>query len=1364
MKEGQGLGEEEILRRLFGREGGCFAKDEFEGSKDESRILMEILYRNNVSDASNGSLVSGAVKYEQNGDNDLPGKVDVENAKQMRLSCTLGGNVNSSVASGSLEVAGGVSFPDPSGVCHQVSYCIVETSGCSVVSSRHLISVTGHSDDPDDGMVPEHDIKNQQKEHEKALVRVKSDTCSGSNVRCASRWSGHPSAVLEEIRRSLTNQRIKEVEILFSDGFDTSRKMEFTKKLPGRLRLHACHLLTDAGWKIEARKRRYHTNPDFFYISPEGCVLNSLIRAWISCGEGLYAKSSNSEYDGIGRQWFSTDEFYVDMTDTLVYIEKAIQHQETTLPHLLWWQLLDPFMAVVCIDRKISFLKCEGKGLNAVDSVTSIIKGSRKMIMDIKAVTEARNHIAEPKSCPVGSSDRSLVPIHTDTNVVDEVQDHIAESKSCQMRSSERSLVPVLMDKKAVTEIQEHIIESKSCLMGNSERSLEPVLVSDEDRNQQLTAVQYCPGVKNKRTFKKREDKALSDAYRSCRSMKKLARCIRKRLCDSKKLKHVKLKDAARQPETKSRRSKCVMLAQKSSQIDIPVIVPTSIGSPQETAAPAAKESASYAHRFLEHCSSNKLLDCTFQECTATADSNEKLLVGNQPRKKMKIDYPTEKTFSNLEDGQTDGTQSDAMNSSPRAVSHVESLDSQIARGDGVRKVLKFEEFDRAEGHLASEAQPGDANIEFQEEQPKEMVQHNSMLSRNTCNLFLINQTFAHSLQERQVLYLYPPQEALCFNMDDNGTQEVLGYVNIADSMDGVDMRQVVQPSLCQPGIQGVNMQQAVQPSFYQPAIQGVTMQHTMQLSFYQPGIEGVNMQQAVQPSFYQPSLMGSVFLYGVDNQGLIDNVNFPLQQEGFHSASYVDPSLDDKLVAASSSKKLKRRKQKIEGTDKASKSEMKKSSVAKTSSSVTRRVHKKSKKLSEIEATEANNKFVGANLSSENCGEALCHDKINYLDFSVPREEGVKLRAPNPEDFLEDQSGKDSKMVIKNPSAVAEASSLKKTRKGPAKRPPKSETTSAKRNKKDKKDFLPIPLKDESGSILLKFDRGQEDVPLVSNDFEDYSHSYNEKNSNRDVGLVHGESPANKSDLCKENRQKNIIQRKIDNNDLLISAIINDYHISTNDNSAAKIQLSRSKSTRKRKSHSRCSKSSLQTTEKGGEYFPSRKKITLSSRTVVCWLIERRIISLNDTIQYRNSTNNAVEKEGLIRRNGVLCLCCDKTLPVSDFKFHAGLKERIPSFNLFLGSSRTYTLCQLQAWLAEYNARKGGMPILGTEEVDQNDDACALCGDGGELVCCDGCPSSYHRSCLSSEVCNLLKYLPHVILFLDLEITYAMLKSFFVI
>ncbi|PKI37707.1 hypothetical protein CRG98_042000 [Punica granatum] len=92
------------------------------------------------------------------------------------------------------------------------------------------------------------------------------------------------------------------------------------------------------------------------------------------------------------------------------------------------------------------------------------------------------------------------------------------------------------------------------------------------------------------------------------------------------------------------------------------------------------------------------------------------------------------------------------------------------------------------------------------------------------------------------------------------------------------------------------------------------------------------------------------------------------------------------------------------------------------------------------------------------------------------------------------------------------------------------------------------------------------------------------------------------------------------------------------------------------------------------------------------------------------------------------------EVLSLSQFKIHAGFKLNRPCLSLFMESGEPFTLCELQAWSSEYKSRKSGKLTHQADDNDQNDDSCGLCGDGGELICCDNCPSTFHQACLLTE------------------------------
>ncbi|MFQ6650599.1 hypothetical protein Gotur_022821 [Gossypium turneri] len=217
------------------------------------------------------------------------------------------------------------------------------------------------------------------------------------------------------------------------------------------------------------------------------------------------------------------------------------------------------------------------------------------------------------------------------------------------------------------------------------------------------------------------------------------------------------------------------------------------------------------------------------------------------------------------------------------------------------------------------------------------------------------------------------------------------------------------------------------------------------------------------------------------------------------------------------------------------------------------------------------------------------------------------------------------------------------------------------------------------------------------------------------------------------ESRKKKSTECQIEDDDLLVSAIIRNKDLSMG---ATRSKLKAPKVRAQTKFKRKRGRPRLLpgVKGKGRKHVTKIKLNNVGSRTVLSWLILAGVISLNDVIQSRNPYDDAIVKDGFVSLEGITCKCCNRVLSVSEFKNHAGFKFNRPCLNLFMESGKPFTLCQLQAWSAEYKTKKKGIRKVEADENDRNDDSCGLCGDGGELICCDNCPSTFHLACLSMQ------------------------------
>ncbi|CAL4938913.1 unnamed protein product [Urochloa decumbens] len=213
-------------------------------------------------------------------------------------------------------------------------------------------------------------------------------------------------------------------------------------------------------------------------------------------------------------------------------------------------------------------------------------------------------------------------------------------------------------------------------------------------------------------------------------------------------------------------------------------------------------------------------------------------------------------------------------------------------------------------------------------------------------------------------------------------------------------------------------------------------------------------------------------------------------------------------------------------------------------------------------------------------------------------------------------------------------------------------------------------------------------------------------------------------------------------------------------------LSTSRGKS-RKRKSSSLASTCAPVLGLSHGRALPSQHH----AKTVLSLLIGKNILLPRDKVTYKQIINGPGIKEGSIGRDGIKCMCCNEIFTLENFEVHAGSSTPVPSVHMFLKDGRSLSQCLVEFMGVNKPRDSLHVRLKGRNSDLESDSICSVCHDGGEILLCDNCPSSYHHDCIGLEaipegswycpscrcnICNLSDYDPDTSQFTEKTIVYC--------
>lgn len=152
---------------------------------------------------------------------------------------------------------------------------------------------------------------------------------------------------------------------------------------------------------------------------------------------------------------------------------------------------------------------------------------------------------------------------------------------------------------------------------------------------------------------------------------------------------------------------------------------------------------------------------------------------------------------------------------------------------------------------------------------------------------------------------------------------------------------------------------------------------------------------------------------------------------------------------------------------------------------------------------------------------------------------------------------------------------------------------------------------------------------------------------------------------------------------------------------------------------------------------FPQSKK------TVLSWLMDNDILLPRTKVYCRRDNCCSSLAEGRAHRDGIRCSCCNELFSLSGFISHSGCNFCSPAARIFLEDGRSLQDCQVQIYRKRSHLMEDPSDRMIHKSYEgrgpDNDYLCSVCHYGGDLILCDQCPSSFHKTCLGLEVIDIL-------------------------